>query len=175
MSPRHLARHLEEHADEIADQLVRAVRQHAELASHRRLAEPELRALFLRLVQLLAEARERAPELAHSHELEALGRQRWREGIPLAEVLLVMKLGAEHSLAALQAGELEEDQPDELRDERSFARELEHLFEAGVRAVERGYAAERFGKIAPPDALPARRASALAPWLTAAIRRLGLR
>ncbi|MBK9387218.1 MAG: RsbRD N-terminal domain-containing protein [Planctomycetes bacterium] len=175
MSPRPLVRHLDEHAEEIADRLFRAVRQHVELTSHRRLAETELRALCLRLVRQLGADGERTGELAWMHELEELGRRRWREGVPLAEVILVMELWQEHSLRVL-CPELRGDHAGELRGGEGLAPRLERFFDAGALAVERGYAAERFGKIAPPDALPSRstRTNALAPWITAAIRRLGL-
>jgi hypothetical protein len=155
MSSLRLVRHIEDHAEEITDRIVGAIHAHTELRSYQRLAEPELRAHIRQLCRRLGEWLQQGTDLTVAHEFEALGRRRWREGVPLAEVLLVTKLWKEHLLGPVReeicGGDANDPQGGE---ELAFG--LMPFFDRGTLELVRGYEAERFGKAAPPDALPSR-------------------
>lgn len=153
-----LVRHIEDHAEEITDRIVRAIHAHAELKSYQRLAEAELRARIRHLCRHLGEWLQQDADLTVAHEFEDLGRRRWREGVPLAEVLLVMKLWKQQLLAHVRE-EIWGGSAIELHGGEELAFRLMSFFDQGAIELVRGYEAERFGKAAPPDALPARRST----------------
>jgi hypothetical protein len=150
-----LVRHIEDHAEEITDRIVRAIHAHAELKSYQRLAAPELRARIRHLCRHLGEWLQQDAHLAVAHEFEDLGRRRWREGVPLAEVLLVLKLWKEQLISHVRE-EIWGGNAIDLHGGEELAFRLMSFFDQGALELVRGYESERFGKAAPHDALPAR-------------------
>jgi hypothetical protein len=129
---------VETHWDQISERILRKIRNDARLAHINRLSESELRKRAREIVKHIGDWLGASLDEPVAQRCEALGRQRFEEGIPLHEVVLarfiikegVMEFVHDHafvetSLQLYAEGELEKS--------------VGHLFDRVIYYVIRGY------------------------------------
>src|SRR5437867_10768539 len=98
-----LLHRIEDHADQLASVVIGRIQQHQDLTGYHSLSETELYDRVWAVCKHLGEWLTEKTEDPLRKRYEALGRQRWREGVPLHEVVLALQVTKDRILAFVRS------------------------------------------------------------------------
>jgi hypothetical protein len=133
-----LVHHIEAHADTLASMVVNRFRDNEDLSGYHSLSEVSL---YDRVRELCANLGEWLSEKSEDHlreRYEALGRQRFKEGVPLHQVVLALQVTKARILAYARSGGFGETAL-ELYGREELELRIAHFFDRAVYYLVREY------------------------------------
>ncbi|HZO31049.1 MAG TPA: hypothetical protein VFH48_34205 [Chloroflexota bacterium] len=129
---------IEDHADQLTAGLVNDLRQHPRVQGYHRLALQELHTraydVYHNLGKWVARGSESEVELTYTD----LGRRRYREGIPLSEVIFALLLTKSHLLEYVKTSGLSDTALD-LYQELELIQMVSQFFDKAIYHAARGF------------------------------------
>src|SRR5215468_10493890 len=129
---------IETHAEQLTEKLLQAIRTNPRTTFLHELSEAELRRrvfdLYHNLGRWLGERNEKEIEATYAD----LGRRRFREGVPLSELVYALNLVKQHLWEYIQANDLPET-PTDLYGEEQLVVRAGRFFDTAIYYTVRGF------------------------------------
>jgi hypothetical protein len=129
---------IEDHADQLTAGLVRDLERHPRLSGYHRLAPLELHARAYDVYHNLSKWVARGSESEIEATYTELGRRRYREGIPLSEVIFALLLTQNHLLDYVKTSGLSDTALD-LYQELELVHMVTQFFDKAIYHAARGF------------------------------------